>query len=113
MRYGGERREHTAKCRKRILGEMEKDEKGKKKMQAAEERLQRELARRLEEEDNKEIKEKMKGNGELLFRVQNSLQAISLERKSTVVKKMRIWEGTMNRIPANAEYIYDSLNAVF
>ena len=27
----------------------------------------------------------MKGNSNMLFRVQNSLQAISLERKSTVV----------------------------
>ena len=54
MRFGGERRPHTAKCRKRMLAEMEKDDKGKRQMQEAEERKQKELARRLEEEDQKE-----------------------------------------------------------
>ena len=38
-----------------------------------------------EKESNYKSKEKKKGNDEILFRMQNSTQVISLERKSTLL----------------------------
>ena len=37
------------------------------------------------EKNNNETKTKMKGNGKLFFSVYNSLEAVSLERKSTAL----------------------------
>ena len=38
------------------------------------------------EKNNNKTKTKMKGNGKLFFSVYNSLEAVSLERKSTVLQ---------------------------